>query len=98
MATLHAMALGRNSAKVLAKISILLASVALGVSCASAPRDAGKRDFGLAYPRVIHLETNQFLWTDAIPGARLVCANGTPVVCTGGQSRLSPARCGCLRD
>ena len=97
MATLHAMALGRNLINVLAKISLLVASVALGASCASAPRDAVKRELRSADPRVIYLETNQFLWSDVIPGARFVCVNGTPVVCRSGQSRLSPARCGCLR-
>jgi hypothetical protein len=46
----------------------------------------------------LYLETNQFLWVDTTQRQRLVCANGTALICRGAVGRLSPAQCGCLPD
>jgi hypothetical protein len=96
MARFHAIALGSNSANLLAKISLILASTALVASCATTPGYFRNGEATFADPRLIYLETSQFLWTDARERERLACANGTPVICTGTQNRLSLSHCGCL--
>jgi hypothetical protein len=98
MARLHAVTLGPESAYVLAKASLLVASTVLAASCATTPSAFGGNIERFPDPRVIHLETNQFLWVDATQREHLACANGTAVICTGAQSRLSLAHCGCLAD
>ena len=96
MARFHATALGRNSANSIARISLILASSALVASCATPLGIFRNGESRFADPSLIYLETSQFLWADARERERLACANGTPVICTGGQSRLSFAHCGCL--
>lgn len=96
MAQTHAVALGHNTANVLAKVSLLLASGAWASSCASTPWTAGGGEARLGRPHLIYLETNQFLWADARQKEELACYNGTLVICAGGVSRLSLSRCGCL--
>ena len=96
MARFHATALGRNSANSLAKISLILASTALCASCSTTPEYFSNGEARFADRSLIYLETGQFLWTDAREREQLACANRTPVICTGGQSRLSLTHCGCL--
>ena len=95
MARFHGIALGRNSNS-LAKISLILASAALAASCATTLGVSRNGEARFASPNLIYLETSQFLWADAREREQLACANRTPVICTGGQSRLSLTHCGCL--
>jgi hypothetical protein len=97
MARFHGIALGRNSNS-LAKISLILASAALAASCATTLGVSRNGEARFANRSLVYLETSQFLWADARERERLACANGTPVICTGGQSRLSFSHCGCLPD
>jgi hypothetical protein len=98
MAQLHATALGLNFSNVAAKVAFVLASAALVVGCATTPWSPGNAEARLADRSLIYLETNQFLWVDATQREQLACGNGTPVICTAGQSRLSLSHCGCLPD
>ena len=96
MARFHATALGRNSAKLLAKVSLILANAALVASCAPTLGVSRNGEARFASPNLIYLETSQFLWAGAGQRESLACANGTLVICTAGQSRLSLSHCGCL--
>jgi hypothetical protein len=96
MARFHATALGRSSANLVAKMSLLLASTALVASCATVLGVSRSGEARFADPSLIYLETSRFLWADARERELLACANGTPVICTAGQSRLSLSHCGCL--
>jgi hypothetical protein len=97
MARLHATALGPNSANV-GRISLTLATAVLVASCATAPWSPANGEERFADRSLIYVETNQFLWADARRREQLVCRNGTPLVCTGAQNRLSLSHCGCLAD
>jgi hypothetical protein len=75
-----------------------VASAALVASCANTLGSPSSTEARFADPSLIYLETNQFLWADARERERLVCGNGTPLICSGTQNRLSLAHCGCLPD
>ena len=98
MARLHAVAHGPNLSAVLLKVPLFLAAGALVASCAGTSWVSGPSRERFANPSLIYLETNQFIWSDAVQREDLACANGTPVVCKEGHSRLSIAFCGCFAD
>src|SRR5262245_31243674 len=97
MARLHATSLGPNFSNAIARVSLTLTSAVFVAGCAATtawtPSNAEAR---LVDRSKIYLETNQFLWADADQREQLHCGNGTAVICTTGEGRLSLSYCGCL--